>query len=308
MEFSFNVQRLFGNPPNNIVRLHGRKLRLLGCSSSTRDSQFREVLDTMGKLSAKAQDLSRAISSYARFQHSDQTLYMKIEETCVIGFIKVGPKRLFISTKHGMAEIEPCCVLDFYVHESRQRHGEGLTLFQAMLEGENLKAHEMGYDRPSVKFLRFLSSRYSLNDYIPQNNNFVVFTKYFSETCRGRSSKSSTYYDGERVPSSSSSESRKSVGSQHRETQKTGDFVKTPWAVDYVNGDARPDLRRERVQIPRAIDSVAACLGLTTPAPLYRHTERTKFSTTAPTSCGYSHVRKPEFMNRWHEVYAGRPF
>ena len=31
-------------------------------------------------------------------------------------------------------EVEPLCVLDFYVHESRQRTGCGKKLFEAMLE------------------------------------------------------------------------------------------------------------------------------------------------------------------------------
>lgn len=33
-----------------------------------------------------------------------------------------------------MHEVEPLCVLDFYVHESRQRTGCGKNLFEAMLE------------------------------------------------------------------------------------------------------------------------------------------------------------------------------
>lgn len=31
-------------------------------------------------------------------------------------------------------EVEPLCVLDFYVHENRQRTGCGKKLFEAMLE------------------------------------------------------------------------------------------------------------------------------------------------------------------------------
>ena len=31
-------------------------------------------------------------------------------------------------------EITPMCVLDFYVHESKQRTGRGKMLFEAMLE------------------------------------------------------------------------------------------------------------------------------------------------------------------------------
>ena len=53
----------------------------------------------------------------------------------VIGFIKVGKKRLFLLDHYGnQNELYPLCVLDFYVHESQQRKGCGLKLFSHMLE------------------------------------------------------------------------------------------------------------------------------------------------------------------------------
>jgi alpha-tubulin N-acetyltransferase 1 len=53
----------------------------------------------------------------------------------VIGFIKVGEKRLYVHDSHGQVhERTPLCVLDFYVHESKQRSGYGKKLFDAMLE------------------------------------------------------------------------------------------------------------------------------------------------------------------------------
>ena len=51
-----------------------------------------------------------------------------------MGILKVGHKKLFvydnIKVQH---ELEPLCVLDFYVHESRQRMGCGRKLFDFML-------------------------------------------------------------------------------------------------------------------------------------------------------------------------------
>ena len=44
----------------------------------------------------------------------------------MIGLLKVGVKKLFIRTDMGqIKEISPLCVLDFYVHESAQRAGQG---------------------------------------------------------------------------------------------------------------------------------------------------------------------------------------
>ena len=52
-----------------------------------------------------------------------------------VGFLKVGRKRLFILDSSGSQnEVLPVSVLDFYVHESLQRHGYGRQLFDAMLQ------------------------------------------------------------------------------------------------------------------------------------------------------------------------------
>ena len=49
-----------------------------------------------------------------------------VEETAAIGFIKIGRKKLFLrDTYASIVEVEPVCVLDFYVHESQQRMGYG---------------------------------------------------------------------------------------------------------------------------------------------------------------------------------------
>lgn len=48
-----------------------------------------------------------------------------------------------------------------------------------MLENESIEPRMLGYDRPSPKLLNFLSKYYNLNDYIEQNNNYVIFNDYF---------------------------------------------------------------------------------------------------------------------------------
>ncbi|MEQ2186999.1 Alpha-tubulin N-acetyltransferase 1, partial [Goodea atripinnis] len=53
----------------------------------------------------------------------------------VVGFLKVGYKKLFLLDRNGVhIEVEPLCVLDFYVSELLQRHGYGLELFNFMLQ------------------------------------------------------------------------------------------------------------------------------------------------------------------------------
>lgn len=82
----------------------------------------------------------------------------------------------------------PQCVLDFYVCTKLQKQGIGRRIFEYMLEVESkrerynetrLNPARFAYDRPSHKLLSFLKKYYNLSSYIPQNNNFVVFRKYW---------------------------------------------------------------------------------------------------------------------------------
>ena len=54
-------------------------------------------------------------------------------------------------------------------------------MFNEMFSKEKIEPKKMGFDRPSQKFLNFLNKYYGLNDYVPQNNNYVVFKDYFSD-------------------------------------------------------------------------------------------------------------------------------
>jgi len=73
----------------------------------------------MGNASARAQSLTAVITTASRLFTSDNRLYLKADGNRVLGFIKVGVKKLFIRNELGsIKEIDPLCVLDFYVHES----------------------------------------------------------------------------------------------------------------------------------------------------------------------------------------------
>ena len=48
-----------------------------------------------------------------------------------------------------------------------------------MLKFENIQPSNLAYDRPSSKLMGFLKKHYSLMNFTPQNNNFVVFHEYF---------------------------------------------------------------------------------------------------------------------------------
>jgi len=107
-------------------------------------------------------------------------MYIITNKNTAIGFLKVGPKKLFYRDYVGkIIEMSPLCVLDFYVYESVQRGGYGKKLFDRMLNTENADPSKLAYDRPSPKLLAFLKKYYGLTNYIPQNNNYVIYQEYF---------------------------------------------------------------------------------------------------------------------------------
>lgn len=50
-----------------------------------------------------------------------------------------------------------------------------------MLQYEGIDPNRIAYDRPSGKLLAFLKKYYLLKDYVPQNNNFVIYKDYFNK-------------------------------------------------------------------------------------------------------------------------------
>lgn len=97
----------------------------------------------------------------------------------------MGKRNLFVSNGGGIREIQPVCVLDFYVHESMQRGGHGKDLFDFMLYSEKQRPEKLGYDRPSMKLISFCARHFGLRKHLPQNNNFVVFDAYWNPGADG---------------------------------------------------------------------------------------------------------------------------
>lgn len=121
------------------------------------------VIDDLGFASAKAQSLRGPITTLSKLKnHPDQRIYVMREETrllrtnqklansqndirfdslsrnsaftnckySVVGMIKVGIKSLFVLVStinedemHRQIQINPLCVLDFYIDERLQRQG-----------------------------------------------------------------------------------------------------------------------------------------------------------------------------------------
>ncbi|XP_067169996.1 LOW QUALITY PROTEIN: alpha-tubulin N-acetyltransferase 1 [Apteryx mantelli] len=189
MEFPFDVAAVLGERVT-IVDQHLRPAGRRGpAHRGDLEQQLRTLIDELGKASAKAQGLPAPVTSAARMEANRHVLYILRDaegprvtaKGAVVGFLKVGYKKLFLLDRDGTQnEAEPLCVLDFYVHESLQRHGYGKELFQHMLQSERTEPRRLAVDRPSEKLLAFLRKHYGLADAIPQVNNFVIFEGFFS--------------------------------------------------------------------------------------------------------------------------------
>ncbi|XP_072497700.1 alpha-tubulin N-acetyltransferase 1 isoform X13 [Notamacropus eugenii] len=199
MEFPFDVDALFPEPITILDQHLRAPARRTGTTSSARvdlQQQIMTVVDELGKASAKAQHLPGPITSASRMQSNRHVMYVLKDTSArpagkgaIIGFLKVGYKKLFVLDDRGAHnEVEPLCILDFYIHESLQRHGHGLKLFQYMLEKERVEPHQLAIDRPSEKLLRFLNKHYNLESTVPQVNNFVIFEGFFAHQHRSPAS------------------------------------------------------------------------------------------------------------------------
>ncbi|XP_029100349.1 alpha-tubulin N-acetyltransferase 1 isoform X7 [Monodon monoceros] len=154
--------------------------------------QIMTIVDELGKASAKAQHLPAPITSASRMQSNRHVMYILKDTSArmagkgaIVGFLKVGYKKLFVlDDREAHNEVEPLCILDFYIHESLQRHGHGRELFQYMLQKERVEPHQLAIDRPSQKLLKFLNKHYSLETTVPQVNNFVIFEGFFAHQHR----------------------------------------------------------------------------------------------------------------------------
>jgi hypothetical protein len=217
MNIPDSVQHLFRSSAAPVVLTY-ESITTLQRRSVQEFKDLERLIGDMGANSAKAQGLPHIITSVAKMAHSDHVLILahSADGKMCHGLLKCGTKNLFIRDERGtMHEITPMCVLDFYVHESCQRTGIGLQLFNFMITHLNnqraaaaapsqqddvhitssklirksgskpadtrpLDPSRLAYDRPSPKLLAFLAKHFGLKDFVPQSNNFVVYKVYFT--------------------------------------------------------------------------------------------------------------------------------
>ena len=141
-----------------------------------------KVIDELGLASAEAQGILNPMTSVAKLRANERLyLYSGDEMGDVAGFIKVGVKHLYHYDKKGVVkEIDPLCVLDFYVCGSFRRKGIGRKLINGMMEAEEKNVRHLAWDKPTAMSLALLKKYYGMSNFVPQPNNFVVFEDFFA--------------------------------------------------------------------------------------------------------------------------------
>ncbi|XP_054733239.1 alpha-tubulin N-acetyltransferase 1-like isoform X2 [Anastrepha obliqua] len=188
--FKFDIRSIFTQPvvkiSSNMLPHTFRGDRRMSLDISSKVS---EIIDHLGELSAVAQKLTKPVTSAQKLRSSEnQTVYLmadvnEYDSNVVIGLLKIGTKNLYLFDSIGQTrKVDKVpCILDFYIHDSRQRTGIGKKLFDIMLSEESWIPVKCAVDRPSEKLLNFLKKYYGLENIIPQANKFVLYKGFFDE-------------------------------------------------------------------------------------------------------------------------------
>ncbi|XP_026818383.1 alpha-tubulin N-acetyltransferase-like isoform X2 [Rhopalosiphum maidis] len=152
------------------------------------------MIDEMGKVSAMSQELRSPITSAEMLINSDHVLYMMIEHNTsahfvVVGILMTGWKKLCLYNKAvgSCKETMVYCLMDFYIHESRQFKGYGKYLIDYMLKDMHLCAKNLAIEKPTKNLLQFMWKHFQLSKLVNQGNNFIIYEEFFDDAFNERS-------------------------------------------------------------------------------------------------------------------------
>jgi len=127
MEFKFNCEDALGCNSQGYAILEGSyennirecyKLHITG------------ILDCIGEESSKQQGLNVVKTSFYKFFHSQDRMFIKAEKNVIIGYLRVGKRRIFIrDEQNNYFQEDPITVIDFYIVKNYERQGFGKVSF-----------------------------------------------------------------------------------------------------------------------------------------------------------------------------------
>ena len=174
MEFNFNCEEALDCDQNGFAILEGTyKNRILPGFILF----VTEILDKMGLASSQSQNLTTISTSFLKFYESNHRIVIKAQQNKVLGFIKVGTKKLYVRDRYyNYHNVSPLCVIDFYVHESCQRNGIGKQLFDYMVNFERKYPEEIAYETDGADFVFEDSTDWEI-DSITESNGKRTFSR-----------------------------------------------------------------------------------------------------------------------------------
>jgi len=195
MEFKFHTPPAVGEvlKINNTLTVEGHENHV--------DLQNRigMIIDEMGKLSAMAQGLKTPLTTAEKLADSDHIVYMMIEHNTtspnfiVIGILKMGWMKMNLcDNPRARPGSMVYSLLDFYVHETRQRKGYGKRLIDYMLKDVDLNAKNLAIAKPTHKISNFMRKHYQLSKLVNQDDNMAIFEEFFHDTYNEKTSRDNT--------------------------------------------------------------------------------------------------------------------
>lgn len=123
MEFNFNCEDALGCDNKGYAILEGSfQQNIRQCFKL----HVNGILDLLGEQSSKEQSLNIIKTNAHKFFTSHDRIFIKADKNVVIGFIRVGKRKMAIKdNNNNYFNDEPLCVIDFYVVKSYERQGHG---------------------------------------------------------------------------------------------------------------------------------------------------------------------------------------
>ena len=122
MQFNFNCEESLDCDEKRFAILEGSyKNRILPGFTL----YVNEILDKMGEASSQAQNLPTIITTSQKFFTSNHRIVLKAEKDKVLGFIKVGVKKLYLRDRnYNYHEVSPLCVFFMYMNQFKEKELE----------------------------------------------------------------------------------------------------------------------------------------------------------------------------------------
>jgi len=130
-----------------------------------------KIIDMLGEMISQIQDSPTITMTYNKFIKKDYNkMYIKADLHKIYGFLLVK-----IKDSINKKEKPEILIKDFFVYETVQRTGVGHSIFEYMLDMEEIQPAQLLFKNPTEPMLSFLEKHYGLASPIPAYKDYVKF-------------------------------------------------------------------------------------------------------------------------------------